>query len=158
MAAIVRQASGVTMDRYAEEHLFGPLGITDHSWKMTPAGNPDALGGLYLEAEQLAKIGYLYLRDGIWDGSRILPKGWAETATARHVPSTFGGPMGYGYHWWRPDRNGTEVWAGQGFGGQFLLVLPEYDIVAVINSWNVFGGRTANVRNALVGAVVQAVR
>ena len=158
MSAILRRVSGLTMDRYAEEHLFGPLGITDYQWKMTPAGLPDALGGLYLEAEQLAKVGYLYLRGGVWDGLRILPEGWADTATARHVDGIGGSSTGYGYRWWRPDRNGVDVWAGQGFGGQFLLVLPDHDIVAVINSWNLFGGANSNLRDALIDALVEAAR
>jgi CubicO group peptidase (beta-lactamase class C family) len=132
----------------AEAHLFGPLGIENFQWKLTPAGLPDALGGLYLEAVDLAKIGYLYLHDGVWDGKRILPEGWAEAATNKQVDQP-----GYGYQWWRPDPHGVEVWAGQGFGGQFLLVLPEYDIVAVINSWNLFGGDFANLRDELVAAL-----
>lgn len=151
MSAILRTATGRTMDLYAEDHLFGPLGIQDYHWKKTNAGLPDALGGLYLEAEQLAKIGYLYLQDGVWDGMRILPDGWVAAATARHVSNP-----GYGYQWWRPDPGGVEVWAGQGFGGQYLLVLPDYDIVAVVNSWNLFGGRPENLRDALVTALVEA--
>lgn len=151
MSAIIRDATGRTLDAYAEDHLFGPLGIDDYYWKKTRAGLPDALGGLYLEAEQLAKIGYLYLHDGVWDETRILPEGWVAAATARRVENP-----GYGYQWWRPDPGGVEVWAGQGFGGQFLLVLPDYDIVAVINSWNLFGGRFVNLRNALVEAIVAA--
>lgn len=59
------------MDRYPEAHLFGPLGIEDYVWKVTPAGLPDGLGGLHLEAEDLARIGYLYLRDGVWDGELL---------------------------------------------------------------------------------------
>ena len=153
MSAILRTATGRTMDVYAEDHLFGPLGIQDYHWKRTNAGLPDALGGLYLEAEQLAKIGYLYLQDGVWDDVRILPEGWVEAATTRHVSSP-----GYGYQWWRPDPGGVEVWAGQGFGGQFLLVLPDYEIVAVINSWNLFGGGFENLRNALVSALVDAAQ
>ncbi len=112
MAAIVQHATGTRMDRFAEAHLFGPLGIEEYHWKMTPAGLPDALGGLYLEALDLARIGYLYLRDGVWDGTRILPEGWVAEATARHVTRP-----GYGYQWWRPDPGGEPVWAGQGFGG-----------------------------------------
>jgi len=149
MSAILRRVTGRTMDSYAEDHLFGPLGIQDYEWKLTPAGLPDALGGLYMEAEELAKIGYLYLHDGVWDGDRILPEGWVKAATERQVEQP-----GYGYQWWRPDPAGVEVWAAQGFGGQFLLVLPEQDIVAVINSWNVFGERFANLRDTLVDALV----
>lgn len=150
MSAVIRSATGRTMDAYSEDHLFGPLGITDYHWKVTDAGLPDALGGLYLEAVDLAKIGYLYLRDGIWEDRRILPPGWVEAATAMQVTTP-----GYGYQWWRPDPLGEEVWAGQGFGGQFLLVLPDHDIVAVINSWNLFGGRYPSLRDELVRALTQ---
>lgn len=149
MAAILQSATDVRMDRYAEEHLFGPLGIDEYHWKLTPAGLPDALGGLYLEARDLARIGYLYLRDGVWNGSRILPEGWALEATARHVEDP-----GYGYQWWRPDHAGEIVWAGHGFGGQALLVLPEWDVVAVINSWNLFGMDVEDLNSAVVSAIV----
>jgi hypothetical protein len=140
MSAIVRQATGRTVDKYAEEFLFGPLGIRDYYWKKEPKGLPDTEGGLYLEAEQLAKIGYLYLQDGAWDGKRILPQGWVQSATARRVERVNAAGFGYGYQWWRIDRDGVAIWAGLGFGGQFLVVVPERQIVGVINSWNVFGG------------------
>ena len=158
MSAILRDATGVTADRYAEEHLFGPLGITDYHWKRTPAGLPDTEGGLYLEAEQLAKIGYLYLQDGVWDGVRILPEGWVETATGRQVDRVGIQDWGYGYQWWRLDRENTLVWAGLGFGGQYLLVLPEHDLIAVVNSWNLFGGEYPSVLDAALEALIAAVR
>ncbi|NNF13793.1 MAG: serine hydrolase [Gemmatimonadetes bacterium] len=150
MSAVIRHATGRTLDLYAEEFLFGPLDITDYHWKMTDAGLPDALGGLYLGAEDLAKIGYLYLQDGLWEDGRLLPDGWVEAATTKHVAQP-----AYGYQWWRPDPFGEVVWAGQGFGGQFLLVLPEHDIVAVINSWNLFGGRFPSLRDALIRTLTQ---
>ena len=117
---------------------------------------PDTEGGLYLEAEQLAKIGYLYLNDGIWDGARILPDGWVESATARKVDQVNGAGWGYGYQWWRLDRNGTDVWAGLGFGGQFLLILPEYDVIGVVNSWNLFGGSQSSILAAFLDALIAA--
>ncbi len=157
MSGIIRQATGQTVDRYAEAHLFGPLGIRDYHWKRTPTGLPDTEGGLYLETEQLAKIGYLYLHDGVWDGRRILPEGWVRASTARRVDRVRFRDWGYGYQWWRLDRDGEDVWAGLGFGGQYLLVLPEHDVVAVLNSWNVFGGQYPSVLDALLDAVLAAV-
>lgn len=145
MSAILRHATGQLMDAYAERWLFEPLGITEYHWKRTDAGLPDALGGLYLEALDLAKIGYLYLQDGVWEGERILPEGWVEAATTKHVDDP-----GYGYQWWRIDFDEAVVWSGQGFGGQMLLVLPDHDVVAVINSWNLFGGRHSNLGTALL--------
>ena len=156
LSAVIQRATGRTVDAYAEEHLFAPLGITEYHWKREPRGLPDTEGGLYLEAEQLAKIGYLYLHDGVWDGRRLLPEGWVEAATARQVERTGVRDWGYGYQWWRLDRDSVAVWAAQGFGGQSLLVLPERNIVAVLNAWNVFGGRVRDVLGPTLDALIAA--
>jgi len=143
MSAIILQATGQTTAEYAEEHLFGPLGIRDYHWKKDPQGLPDTEGGLYLAAEDLARIGVLYLQDGVWKGERLLPEGWVAAATARRVddvaPDNPNWNWGYGYQWWRLDASGLDVWAGLGFGGQNLIVIPARGLVGVINSWNVFG-------------------
>ena len=157
MSGIIKAATGEYIDAYAEQHLFGRLGIDDYHWKKTPRGYPDTEGGLYLEAAQLAKIGYLYLHDGVWDGERILPEGWVAAATARQVDHVGIADWGYGYQWWRLDTQGTDIWAGLGFGGQFLLVVPAHDLIGVINSWNVFGGSQGNVLSAFVDALLAAV-
>lgn len=158
MSEVIRSATGQHVDRYAEQHLFGPLGIRDYHWKTTPTGHPDTEGGLYLEALDLAKIGQLYLNDGVWDGRRILPAGWAREATARHVDRTSDNPNapGYGYQWFRYDRRDTEVWAGSGFGGQGLLILPRHGMVVVINGWNVFGDQVPSVLGPLIDALLES--
>jgi len=158
MSGIIRKATGQWATEYAESHLFGPLGITDYHWKRTPRGYPDTEGGLYLEAEQLAKIGYLYLNDGVWEGRRILPEGWVAASTARRVERVNPQGWGYGYQWWRLDRDGTTVWAGLGFGGQFLYVLPEHDLVGVVNSWNLFGPSQASIQSAFLDALIASAR
>src|SRR5688500_20156608 len=71
LSGIVRTATSQHIDEYARAHLFGPIGIRDFHWKRTPTGHPDTEGGLYLTAEDLARIGYLYLRDGVWNGRQI---------------------------------------------------------------------------------------
>ena len=81
LSEVLRKATGKHADVYAAEHLFGPLGISRFYWKKTPTGHPDTEGGLYLTPRDLAKIGYLYLKDGVWDGKRILPEGWATAST-----------------------------------------------------------------------------
>jgi len=143
MSAIILQVTGRTTAEYAEANLFGPLGIRDYHWKKDPQGLPDTEGGLYLAAEDLARIGVLYLQDGVWEGQRLLPEGWVEAATARQVddvaPDNPNWNWGYGYQWWRLDASGLDVWAGLGFGGQNLIVIPDRGLVGVINSWNVFG-------------------
>ena len=159
MAEVLRSATGKHVDEYARRELFEPLGIT-FQWKMTPTGHPDTEGGLYLSAPDLAKIGQLYLDDGVWRGRRLLPPGWAREATSRVVDHTTTNPAspGYGYQWWRYDRRNTEVWAGNGFGGQFLLVLPAHQIVAVVNSWNVFGSPAQGILGPYIDALLDAAR
>ena len=156
MAEIIRKVSGQHADKYAEQHLFGPLGIRDYHWKKTPTGHPDTEGGLYLESEDLARIGQLYLDGGVWNGKRILPADWVTAATDRQVDRVNAAGVGYGYQWWRYDRRGHDVWAGNGFGGQFLIVIPRLRIVAVANSWNVFGTPAQGVLMPFIDALLTA--
>jgi hypothetical protein len=152
MAQVVRDATGMHADEYARQYLFGPLDIQFH-WKKTPTGHPDTEGGL-----DLAKVGQLYMDDGVWSGMRILPPGWAREATSRivdHINANAASP-GYGYQWWRYDRRGAEVWAGNGFGGQFLLVIPQHRVVGVVNSWNVFGARATGILVPFIDALLDA--
>ena len=153
LSGILKTATGRFIDDYANETLFRPLGIRDFHWKKTPTGHPDTEGGLYLSAEDLARIGLLYLRDGMWNGTRVLPAGWVRSATTPHATGLPGG-WNYGYQWWLTTRDGADIWAGRGFGGQMLIVIPSRDIVAVVNAWNVFGGRARGIFEPLVSALL----
>ncbi len=143
---ILREATGQRADQWAAERLFKPIGITDFYWKITPDGEADTEGGLYLSTHDLARIGYLFLRNGEWDGEQILSEEWVRASTAPVVtdvaPDNERVDVGYGYQWWVPDHDGQSpiVFAGNGYGGQFVLVVPDYDIVAVFNGWNIHGG------------------
>jgi CubicO group peptidase (beta-lactamase class C family) len=156
MSGIVRHATGRHLDDYAREHLFGPLGIEEFHWKKSPRGFADTEGGLFLKAEDLAKIGWLYLHDGVWDGRRILPEGWAEAATERQAETGNRFGWGYGYQWWRLDQDGVEIWAALGFGGQMLVVLPERGTLGVVNAWNVFDPPARAVRGEFLEALIAA--
>ncbi|HEY1250554.1 MAG TPA: serine hydrolase, partial [Thermoanaerobaculia bacterium] len=81
LSYVITKTTGKPADDYAKEHLFAPLGITDFYWKRTPKGLADTEGGLYLAPRDLAKIGLLYMKDGVWEGKRILPEGWAKKST-----------------------------------------------------------------------------
>jgi hypothetical protein len=157
MSQIIRQATGTHVDEYARRHLFGPLGIRDFHWKKTPTGHPDTEGGLYLEAADLARIGWLYLNGGMWSGRRIVSEDWVRASTAKQAENVNQAGYGYGYQWWRVDRRGTEIWAGLGFGGQFLVVIPQHRLVGVINSWNVFGERVMSPFGPFLDALLDAV-
>ncbi len=138
LAQIIRKATGKHADAYAAEHLFGPLGISRFYWKHTPSGHPDTEGGLYLRPRDLAKIGYLYLKDGVWEGTRVLPEGWVRASTSGQVDSSAGmAGTKYGYQWWVLPA-ATPAYAGIGYGGQLLVVVPSLDLIVVLTGWNIY--------------------
>ena len=163
LSHILNEQTGQTIDRYAREHLFRPLGIKKFYWKTTPTGLPDTEGGLYLKARDLARIGYLYLHDGMWNGERILPEGWVGNTATLHVPdvdpSSPNDDRGYGLHWWLIPYNGgqsTHYLAAMGYGGQYLFVVPEKQLVAVFTGWNIYGP-TPGIVEAFEAYVLRAV-
>jgi len=163
LGKIVREATGQRIDDWARERLFGPIGIDEFHWKITPDGEADTEGGLYLTTHDLARVGYLFLREGMWQGEQIVSKEWVAASTAPLVADVAPGNTrqdpGYGYQWWIPDQEDgrTTIFAGNGYGGQFVLVVPEQDIVAVFNGWNIHGGGTRSTWRALQDRILPAV-
>jgi CubicO group peptidase (beta-lactamase class C family) len=162
LAYIIRRATGRNADDYAKEHLFGPLGIEHYAWKHTPLDLADTEGGLYLEPRDLAKLGLLYLHEGRWDGRQVVPAEWVRQSTRWSVDAHWN-DAGYGFQWWVLSRAGTTTWdayAAVGYGNQYLIVIPQLDVIAVFTAWNIYDERHLNVRVALdrVLATVKAGR
>jgi CubicO group peptidase (beta-lactamase class C family) len=156
---ILWKATGLHADAYAGKHLYPALGIESYYWKTTPTGHTDTEGGLYLEPTDLAKIGYLYQNDGVWEGKRLLPEGWVVASTRPQVRTEWNDFM-YGFQWWLlPYDNGEQsyAWAGIGYGGQRLIVVPEYELVAVFTGWNIYDIPALSPELAL-GRLLDAVR
>jgi CubicO group peptidase (beta-lactamase class C family) len=138
LAQIFKKVTGKNVDEYAAEHLFKPLGMR-YFWKHTPTGLPDTEAGLYLSAHDLAKIGQVFLKGGMWEGKDVVSSAWIKDSVSPHV-AVPGGDWKYGYQWWLQSfgSNAEDVaWTGRGFGGQQLIVLQEYDIVAVFTGWDI---------------------
>ena len=142
LSYLIKKGTGKQAHEYAAEQLFAPLGITDTYWKTTPTGLADTEGGLYLAARDLAKLGYLYLHDGVWDGRRLLPEGWVKASTSPLVDTRPGVERSrrYGYQWWvlPYGKDGRYAYAALGYGGQRLIVVPEHDLIAVFTGWNIY--------------------
>ena len=159
LSHIFNVATGQDIEEYASKYLFGPLGIERYYWKRTPFGVADTEGGLYLNARDLAKIGYLFLKNGEWEGKQILQPEWVKLSV---TPSASVSPtVKYGLKWWLfPYNDGTSgfAWAGSGFGGQAPIVLLEYDMVLVINGWNILGGKSLNHRVAIDRSIAAVVK
>jgi CubicO group peptidase (beta-lactamase class C family) len=145
LGKIVHEATGKRVDKWAKEKLFDPIGIDEFYWKITPDGEADTEGGLYLSAHHMARIGYLFLREGQWDGRRVISQDWVRRSVASNVPSSATGnnssPFGYGFQWWVPeDETGRPLgFAGYGLGGQRIMVFPDQDVVAVFQAWDPAG-------------------
>lgn len=136
LSAIITQLTGETLIDYLRPRLFDPLGIEDPSWDADPQGRSLGGTGLHIRTEDIARFGQLYLQRGMWEGRRIVPETWVETATSIHsdTSNTQTNPdwsAGYGYQFWR-NRNGS--YRGDGAFGQFCVVLPEHDAVLAITS------------------------
>ncbi len=136
LAYVFQKETRQDIEKYGEKYLFTPLGI-EYFWKRTPLGLPDTEGGLFLSTGDFAKIGYLYLHDGMWDGKQIVSKDWVKQSLSPSIDADEGNK--YGYQWWlfpRRDRQGY-VWMAMGLGGQLLMVFPEENLIAVLTGWEI---------------------
>ncbi|MBI4501545.1 MAG: serine hydrolase [Gemmatimonadetes bacterium] len=160
LSHIFRVATGRDIEEYAARNLFTPLGIQDWFWKRSPTGLADTEGGLYLKPRDLAKIWYLYLKNGSWEGKQIVQPEWVRASVTPAVTVSNRGPnVKYGLKWWLvPYGDGSHLaWAGSGFGGQLPIAVPEQDLVMVFTAWNIVGGRPALNRQMALERVLAAV-
>lgn len=160
LSHIFRVATGKDIEEYAARHLFAPLGIESYFWKRTPAGLVDTEGGLYLRPHDLAKIWYLFLKRGVWEGKRIVTDDWVKASVAPSVSVAPNGTVKYGFKWWLfPYGDGSRLaWAGSGFGGQMPIVVPEYDLVMVFTGWNIHDDRNKRLSHRVaIDRVIRAI-
>ncbi len=135
LSGVIQKATGLKLREYAQQKLFDPLSISNVSWTADPQGVTLGSTGLMLRASDLAKLGYLYLHHGQWNGDQVLPEEWVMASTRKKIETQ--GLMnaaeddGYGYLWWRDSWGG---YSAHGFGGQYLFVLPAQDMVIVFTS------------------------
>ncbi len=141
---VVRRSTGLTLADFANQYLFTPLGITSFDWIGFPNAPHIAIASstLYLRPRDMAKIGQLYLQKGVWNGNRIVSENWVTESTleSMYVPPSRNPIPGfiksYGYQWWRGTfSNGNiETYFAAGWGGQFIYVIPDMNMVIVITA------------------------
>ncbi|MCP4166737.1 MAG: serine hydrolase [Chloroflexi bacterium] len=120
LSAILQETTGVNALAFAQEHLFEPLSVSDAIWLSDPQGNNIGSAYLRLTPHDMARYGYLFLKEGLWDGQQVVPAAWVKAATS-------GG--NYGYLWWlKPSGS----YSACGAGGQEIWVLPDQDMVVVM--------------------------
>ncbi|GAB5521949.1 MAG: hypothetical protein RhofKO_42000 [Rhodothermales bacterium] len=133
LGAAIAEATEQDLAAFADEALFGPLGIENYQWaRFDEDRQVDTGGHLLITPQGLAKIGQLVLQKGKWNGEQLISAEWIETSTAQHV--TYDGQR-YGFLWWRyhiPYGKVTvEVINATGNGGQNIFIVPAYNLVVV---------------------------
>ena len=135
LGKVVELVSGQRVDRLIEEALFHPLGIQDYEWDLITENLVFASGGLYLRPRDMAKIGELYLREGMWNGAQVISGSWVAESQVPRSTMDYGWADGYGYGWWTrsyPTPSGlVGTYFAAGWGEQQIIVVPSLDMVAV---------------------------
>ncbi len=138
LAAALENATGKSLADYGQEKLFGPLGMESVSWGSDPQGITDGGNGLVMNARDAAKLGQLYLDGGMWQGEQIVPTEWVEESTTVKNNGEGDGTGSYGYQWWIRSfgAQGYRCYYAFGAFGQYILAVPDLDLVVVITSFS----------------------
>lgn len=134
LSAVIQNAVGESALAMANERVFSPLGIEKPIWSADGYGTSMGGWGLQLRPRDMAKIGYLYLNDGLWEGNQIISADWIETSTSEHAEAgipELAGFANYGYLWWIHPFGEYKAFSAFGAGGQMIMVVPELELVVV---------------------------
>ena len=140
ISVIIQDRTGQTLQDWLEPRLFKPLGIKNAQWFRSPMHYTLGMGGLHLTTEELSRVGQVCLDHGRWNDQQLVPEEYLAEATVPHIKGAFHNPpcpdfaAGYGYFFWMNDK----VPGYRGFGnyGQHMIVLPQYDAVVAVTSFD----------------------
>lgn len=141
LGQLIRRASSLNVKSFSRTYLFELLGITNYNWQtLYPSGITCCHGDVYITPRDMAKIGYLYLKKGIWNGTRIISEEWVNSSTQNHITPPVSWAYGYGYLWWlRRYFSGSRFYYtinAEGWGGQEIIIIPSENMVVVFTGAN----------------------
>jgi CubicO group peptidase (beta-lactamase class C family) len=138
LGAIIKRASHMEVAEFAEKYLFAPLDIEDYHLQAYPDGTTDTDGNLALRPRDLTKIGQMFLDNGRYKGAQIVSEEWVQESMVRRVEQP--DQRWYGYQWWHMDfeMDGKTIAAihSSGWGGQYVFIFPELDLIVVAHGAN----------------------
>lgn len=162
LSVLLSKLTRMSILEFAREELFRPLGIPSNEkegffWEIDPQGYYTGGHGVKLTPRDMAKLGYLYLNDGRWGNRQIIPADYVKLSTQQQSEGGSPENANYGYLWWVTKQQGYSAFFAGGYGGQFIYVIPELDIVIVISS--TLGEAPGNHHKYIVPRfVIQAIR
>jgi CubicO group peptidase (beta-lactamase class C family) len=162
LGEIVKKVTNQRLDEFAAENLFSPLGITKYEWQMLPNNVVFASGDLRLRPRDMAKFGLLFLNNGIWNSDEIISQEWIEFSTAKHIEQTHMFGDGYWFQWWLWDfqvnNRNIHTYMASGWGGQWIIVVPDYDMVVVTTGGNYYDDEVFSIQGLIIDYILPAVR
>jgi len=147
LGEIIKNATKMNIDEFSGKYLFGPLGIDPYYWDQYRNGVIDAAGSVKITPRDMVKIGVTFLNRGVWEGKRIISEQWVDKSATSFPGNSWVndwddhyGMRGYSYMWWTHTfvKSGKRIdmfYAG-GWGGQFIMVIPELSTVVVFTCGN----------------------
>lgn len=141
LLAAMETVTGAGMPAFARENLFAPLGIEDYRWGTQPDGIQEGSAKMFMRPRDMAKLGLLFLKGGVWQGKQVVPAAWVAESTRLHLSAKPKSPNDYGYLWWvrkltTPKGTAVDYYQAEGDGGQYIVVLPAQDMVVVATGGN----------------------
>jgi CubicO group peptidase (beta-lactamase class C family) len=166
LSVILTEATGMPTLDFARQYLFDPMDFSGATWLQENRGYYTGGMGLRITARDMMKIGQMVLDGGLYEGSRLVPGPWIAESTASHLSTQDAVPFGpeYGYLWWVGEGSGRHFFFANGYGGQFILVDPELDLVIAAQSdwrgkgWDEAGQQWYQVASLVVEGILPAVR
>ncbi len=152
LTAIIEKTTGKTASEFAKEHLFNPMGIKDVYWPANIHGQTIGWGRIHMRPRDMARFGYLFLRNGTWNNRQIVSAKWVAEATRKQIPATI--LPGYGYQWW---VMGPGNYAAVGYRGQRIYVLKDKQLVVVFTG-RLKDGHARTPEGILRGYILPAVQ
>jgi CubicO group peptidase (beta-lactamase class C family) len=162
LSVILSRAIPAGTAAYAGQALFAPLGIHPVSWEVFADGYPNGGAGLYLRPRDMAKIGALMLQHGLSGRTQIVPAEWVAEITQRQLTTLDAlpvlGTLGYGDLWWVSNVNGHPLVLAWGYGGQFVWIVPDLDLVVITTAlWQNIGAAADSDTNAIVTFIASQI-
>jgi CubicO group peptidase (beta-lactamase class C family) len=158
LSVILTRHTGMSTRAYAQRKLFTPLGMRLAGWARDPQGFDFGGNEMRFTPRDLLKFGELYRNHGRHNGRQLIPADWIRKSWGEYTTSRFNGHS-YGYHWWtRTHESGTKVRFAWGYGGQYIFVIPQKQLVIVTTSalGSTRDGRHLRAIHALVDRVIAA--
>jgi len=141
LGELVKNATRQTIPNFSRDNLFAPLGITNYTWiTLYPSGITACHGDIYITPRDMAKFGFLFLNNGLWNGTRIISEEWIRKSIQNQISPGVYFANGYGYLWWlrnlTVNGHSYSCYKAMGWGGQEIFVFPSLNMVVVFTGAN----------------------